>query len=153
METKEMKIEVPEGYIIDENCSSYSKIVFRKVKTFKEAFTEAQNKEKINVVDKLKLSENLENKLELSTPYKIEADAINALCKLLYLRNHYNEEWDFDWYYGLFDTKYVIYNKNGQLKCEMMKGYGFPLAFKSLTIMHKFFEENIELIKRAKLLL
>lgn len=153
METKELKIEVPEGYIIDENNSSYYKIVFRKVKTFKEAFTEAKNKGKIHTIDKLELGKNIENKSELSTPYKIEAEAINALCKLLYLRNYYNEEWNFDWYYGIFDTKYVIYNKNGQLKCEMMKGYGFPLAFKSLTIMNKFFEENIELIKKAKLLL
>lgn len=88
----------------------------------------------------------------LSLPDENLANAFEALAKLIWLRDYYNEGWKPDW---KDDTirKYNIFTELGKVE----KGNSFSanriLSFRTEEIRNKFLEEQIDLLEIAKPLL
>ena len=80
------------------------------------------------------------------------ADASEALRRLLFLRDYYNEGWHPNWKKER-EMKYVIYNNSNKLATIQSYTMSFILAFKEGNIRSKFLEEQRELLEIAKPLL
>ena len=78
-------------------------------------------------------------------------EALEALRKLIVLRDYYNDGWLPDWEDD--EWKYFIENYRGKLDTERTCGNGRVLAFKTKEIRDKFLEEQKELLEIAKPLL
>ena len=79
------------------------------------------------------------------------AMAAEALQKLLFLRDYYNEGWQPDWTNDKW--KYFIEYYRDEFCINRSCGYSRVLAFKSKEIIDKFLEEQKELLEIAKPLL
>lgn len=82
------------------------------------------------------------------------ADASEALRRLLFLRDYYNEGWQPDW--DNSSLKYIVYIKvdNGyNFIIDYRAKYPRVLHFKSKEIAEKFLKEQKELLEMAKPLL
>ena len=160
METKEMKIQVPEGYEIDKENSTFEKIVFKKVenelpknwcdlKFIKGFFVngESEIKEINETRDKILAIEGNRNVF----PNREEAEACLALSQLCQLRDRYNDGWKPNWNDGT--NKYSIYFTRDEIDgvCEYCSHR--VLAFKTLELRDKFVENFRGLIETAKPLL
>ena len=80
------------------------------------------------------------------------ADAAEALRKLLFLRDYYNEGWEPDWTDG-DEYKYCIKNFGNELYTIDLDFSARVMTFKTLEIRDKFLEEQKELLEIAKPLL
>lgn len=162
MEAKEMKIQVPEGYEIDREKSTFESIVFRKVeaeelpkrwedlKIIKGFFVngESEIKEINETRDKILAIEGNRNVF----PTKEEAEACLALAQLCQLRDRYNDGWKPDWK-NEKELKYVIeIFWDNIVKREYENRYKV-LAFKTEELRDEFLENFRELIWVAKPLL
>ena len=143
METKEMKIQVPEGYEIDKENSTFEKIVFKKEERKLPKKWEDLYEVKGWFVDfhsdvvtsgSMRTGDNVKNRF----PTKEEAEACLALAQLCQLRDRYNDGWKPNWEDGT--KKYTIY-------------FNKILAFKTKELRDKFLENFKELIEIAKPLL
>jgi len=124
METKEMKIQVPEGYEIDKEKSTFEKIVFKKV----------------------------ENELPKNFPNREEAEACLALAQLCQLRDRYNNGWKPNWE-DYNETKYCIEFCQGRIETIDRVNCHKILTFKTEDLRDKFLENFKDLIETAKPLL
>lgn len=79
------------------------------------------------------------------------ADAAEALRKLLFLRDYYNEGWQPD--YVEKETKYTIITLGGVIEVGTTMQSNRILCFKTKEIRDMFFEEQKELLEIAKPLL
>lgn len=79
-------------------------------------------------------------------------DVLEALRKLIILRDYYNEGWQPDWKKER-EIKYVIYNDSNKLAAIQSYTFSYVLAFKEGNIRNKFLEEQKELLEIAKPLL
>ena len=158
METKEMKIQAPEGYEIDKDNSTFEKIVFRKIdnnlpKSWKE-FGEVEgwfvnNRCEIDYYDEGDSTNDMDKNL---FPTEEEAEACIALSQLCQLRDRYNDGWKPDWNITS-ETKYVIeVSKNTMVKNFYGNRHKI-LAFKTEELRDKFLENFRDLIEIAKPLL
>ena len=158
METKEMKIQAPEGYEIDKENSTFEKIVFRKIdnnlpKSWKE-FGEVEgwfvnNRCEIDYYDEGDSTNDMDKNL---FPTEEEAEACIALSQLCQLRDRYNDGWKPDWNITS-ETKYVIeVSKNTMVKNFYGNRHKI-LAFKTEELRDKFLENFRDLIEIAKPLL
>lgn len=102
METKEMKIQVPEGYEIDKENSTFEKIVFKKIENKLPKKWEDLYEVKGWFVDfhsdvvtsgSMRTGDSVKNRF----PTKEEAEACIALAQLCQLRDRYNDGWKPDW--------------------------------------------------------
>ncbi len=137
METKEVKIEIPEGYEIDESKSSFEKIVFKKKekklpKTYGEFLNNYDYSERTVML--------VQNKYE---------KAFLALRMLLELRDIYNDGWKPDWHVDS-GPKQCIYYSNGKIKLDTRCSYHCILTFKTRELRDEFFVNFKELIEQAK---
>ena len=80
------------------------------------------------------------------------ADASEALRRLLFLRDYYNEGWQPNWKKER-EMKYVIYNDSNRLATIQSYTMSFILSFKEGNVRNKFLEEQKELLEIAKPLL
>lgn len=89
----------------------------------------------------------------LVAPNKELADATNALLKLLFLRDYYNEGWQPDW--DINKVKYIIKRHGNRhfSNIETSENHPSVLYFKSKEIRDKFLKEQRELLEIAKPLL
>lgn len=78
-------------------------------------------------------------------------NAFEALRKLIFLRDYYNEGWEPDWKDG--DDKFCIQVYQGEFHQMEFSFTSTPLSFKSEKIRDKFLEEQKELLEIAKPLL
>ena len=88
----------------------------------------------------------------LILPDEKTAKAFEALAKLIWLVDYYNDGWKPDWKND-DENKYVILTENDEIKCERNYSFKRILSFKSSEIRNKFLEEQRELLKIAKPLL
>ena len=79
------------------------------------------------------------------------ADASEALRRLLFLRDYYNEGWQPDWKDE--SNKFYIQTYKGELHQMEYSFTSIPLFFKTREIRDKFLEEQKELLEIAKPLL
>lgn len=129
METKQIKIEVPQGYEIDKEQSTFENIILKPIEV------------------KLPLSVEEIQRLD-TAKYK---DAFEALEQLVHLRDAWNEGWKPDWNYN--DNKYCIFFYRNKLEKCVMSNESIPLHFKTLELAEKFAEQFKDLINEAKELL
>ena len=87
----------------------------------------------------------------LVAPNKELADAIEALLKLLFLRDYYNEGWQPDFKDDIL--KYSICVDDDNLEGGLHKSSSKVMLFKSKEIRNKFLEEQKKLLEIAKPLL
>ncbi len=157
MENKELKIQVPEGYEIDKEKSTFEKIVFKKVKKeLPKSWRELNN---VNgyYVDK---NSKIYNCINFSTDYgnrnifptEEEAEACIALAQLCQLRDRYNDGWKPDWEddnqfkWNIHVFKDDIYTMANLFVKKV-------LVFKTEELRDKFLENFRDLIETAKPLL
>ena len=113
--------------------------------TFEEAWNNSHNSKEIFY------SSNCD-KVCSGYPTQELADASEALRRLLFLRDYYNEGWQPNWKKER-EMKYVIYNDSNKLATIQSYTMSFILAFKEGNIRNKFLEEQRELLEIAKPLL
>ena len=140
---KELKIEVPEGYQIDKEKSTFEKIVFKEIENKLPMSVEEIPNRKFYITNDSNIVIN-NNKRVLSTgrscinqlSTKERAEAFLALMQLVELRDVWNG-----------DSKrhlYLIYSENRTSNL---------LSFKTLELRNQFGEQFKDLIETAKELL
>lgn len=158
---KELKIEIPDGYEIDEEKSSFTNIVFKKKviklpKTWEE-FCE-QNPSKIeyyidncsiikghNGLDGLRRSDKDRNLLSTIE----DAEAHLALIQLHRLRDVYRQGWKPD-YSNINEKRWVIYYCNNTINITDYTAIHRFLSFPTKEIAEQFLENFKNLIELAK---
>ena len=157
METKEMKIQVPEGYEIDREKSTFEKIVFKKVeKELPKSWGELDNVSGY-YVDKNSKVYNCINHLTVDDnrnifPTREEAEACLALAQLCQLRDGYNGGWKPDWKDDR-EKKHCIEFFKGKIQKNYYHVLKKVLCFKTQELRDKFLENFRDLIETAKPLL
>lgn len=157
MKNKELKIQVPEGYEIDRENSTFEKIVFKKVENelpkrwedlgfirgyYVNAHSELRDFECYTGKDSNKNT----------FPTKEEAEACIALAQLCQLRDRYNDGWKPDWNITS-ETKYVIEVSKNTIVKNFYGNRHKILSFKTEELRDKFLENFRDLIEIAKALL
>lgn len=163
METKEFKIQVPEGYEIDRENSTFEKIVFKKVeKELPKSWRELNNVSGC-YVDK---DSKIYNCINFSTDYgnrnifptEEEAAACLALAQLCQLRDRYNDGWKPDWE-NRAQNKFIIYiHPDNEILFDKISANTHAisrhlLTFKTEELRNEFLENFSDLIEIAKPLL
>lgn len=167
METKSFKINIPEGFEIDKEKSTFEEIVFKPIKK------ELPKKwEDLHTVQGYCVDFNTE--IKSSKPdflvggmYKTsrnvfptlkEAEASIALAQLCQLRDIYNEGWKPNWV-DIKQNKYVIgfeYNPELEIEDIYMTQNNIVrnvITLKSIELAKQFLENFKDLIEQAKPLL
>ena len=146
METKELKIEVPQGYEIDRQKSTFEKIVFKKIPENPKTWEEYCELTKgipsfystLNGVDTNKYSGEYN---EFTT--KERAEQFIALGKLLQLRDY--------WVKGYSEFRYAVYGDrlDGTAICDWCENTNHPLMFPTKEMAKEFKDCFEDLIKQA----
>nr|DAS14849.1 MAG TPA: hypothetical protein [Caudoviricetes sp.] len=158
METKEMKIQAPEGYEIDKEKSTFEKIIFKKdnkelPKTWEEVgvikgwYTYAGGS-----IDYFSEGNSTNYADRNIFPTKEEAEACLVLAQLCQLRDRYNDGWKPDWKNST-ETKHIIEINRNYIVKNFYNHTKRILAFKTKNIRDKFLENFKDLIEIAKPLL
>lgn len=84
-------------------------------------------------------------------PSKEYAEAMLALCKLIQLRDCYNDGWKPDW--NDTSKKHCIFYNKGNVKLFVINSWSCILAFQSRELRNEFYNNFKDLIEQAKLLL
>lgn len=149
-------IKIPLGYKIDKTKSTEDTIVLNKIKIvdvdadFERAFKIAKELGDFYNIDGFDMSYDF---VDACVPSEEEAEAVNALCKLMFLRNAFNDAWEPDWNDDM-QSKWVIHNKNGVLVSEWTTvKLTKPLVFRSEKVCNQFLKDYRELLETAKPLL
>lgn len=129
METKQIKIKVPNGYEIDKDKSTWENIILKPIEV------------------KLPLSVDEISNLDFAKYEK----QIKAFRKLIHLRDAWNGDWKPDWMDGL--NKFCILKIKNSIKMEVNVGYSAVLHFKNSELAKKFLTQFEDLINEAKELL
>ena len=157
METRKLKINIPEGYEIDKEKSTFEEIVFKKVedpssklpKTWEEYKSCSRDVESYFFYNSLK-------SIEASSFSGIYNEFLTeertkqyvALGKLLQLRDYWVGNWKDD----SNNSVAVIYNLNGEIKnmgLSHKQSLNFPLTFPTREMAQKFIECFKDLINEA----
>ena len=156
METKEMKIQAPEGYEIDREKSTFENIVFKKEerklpKKWEDLyevggwFVDFQSD--VVTSGSMHTADSVKNRF----PTKEEAEACLALAQLCQLRDRYNDGWKPDW--TDFTMKPSIYFHKDIATTGENRSERTILYFRSEKIRDEFLENFKGLIEIAKPLL
>lgn len=158
----EIKINVPEGMEIDKEHSTFECIKFKPKKkelpkTWEEFCENNPIKEGEFFISEC--SEILESEpghrgcsLDVnSLPSKKYAEAMLALCKLIQLRDCYNDGWKPDW--NSLDVKYTLCYYCDKIVMSDLINFHTLLAFKTECLRDVFYNNFKDLIEQAKLLL
>lgn len=168
METKEIKIECPEGYEVDKEKSTFEKIVFKKAKkslpkTWEEFYDTYPLNNGETFIDstcdiKTISPENsnyttrcYKNSCNL-LPDKETAEAMLALCQLIQLRDCYNSGLRPDWTND-DEEKFVLYFYKEEIIFNSTYSSSYILAFRSEELRNLFYRNFKDLIEKAKPLL
>ena len=149
---KEIKIEIPEGYEIDKQQSTFEKIVFKKiVNKLPQSFEELKRINGYYVSSTsyiIKSSDAIAiDDVKNTFPTKEEAEAALALSQLCQLRDAWNEEWKADWMNG--EMKYCIDIYQNKLEFDMFSSLRHVLNFKTPELRDNFAKVFKDLILQA----
>ncbi len=155
MEEKSIKINIPEGYEIDNENSTFAEIKFKPIKekypkNWEEAFVDKQFKGfRINYVSKIETHYASRCKNDCKNCFKTEAQAKSALAyaQLTQLMSLpcYNGNWGPDW--DDLTLKYVIERHGNRLIKSFCESFYNPICFKTKDIMDAFFTNHRDLLK------
>ena len=156
MENKELKIEVPQGYEIDKENSTFEKIVFKKIADLPESWENLIKIDGYYVSSQSDIKycyENCADSINRNVfPTKEEAEACIALAQLCQLRDRYNGGWKPDWDNDE-EPKYAIKISNNRTTKCVLTVTSSVLSFKSAYLRDEFLENFRDLIKKTKSLL
>ena len=150
METKEVKIEVPQGYEIDRQKSTFEKIVFKKVnplselpECWEEYCEQTKNRTyyTYSPYNESHVNETAAHGFYGEFSTKERAEQFIALGKLLQLRDYWVGNWKRN-----SDNIYIIF-KN--VIIATMNNNDFPLSFPTREMADKFITCFRDLIKQA----
>lgn len=167
MDTKEIKINCPEGFEVDKKNSTFECIKFKPIenklpKTWEEYCNNTRRKvgeawinedSVINTVDSIiaKYTKSPEKDKNL-LPSKELAEAILALCQLIQLRDCYNDGWKPDWR-NFNEDKYSIVSYVDSIGTDCVWTTSRILTFETAKLRNEFLENFKDLIEIAKPLL
>lgn len=159
-------IELPDGFVIDTEKSTDTKIVVKAVveekaecKTYEEIqrYNISKRKEQFHVnpigcVQSWYLREDSDPIYTLAhVPTKEIAEKIIALCQLYIIAEYYNDGWVPDWdnnserkFFALYDSKEDIV----EFRWSWYSKYGIPM-FKSMEAIVEAYKHNEEIFKKA----
>lgn len=155
---KEINISIPEGYEIDKEKSTFTKIVFKKIDNkLPMSFEEV----KIpycwvignTIISKTTYNGHYTGKSFGMPIYTTEkyAKAFWALSKLIWLRDAWNEGWMPD--YTDKTEKFMICTQYNMLITDTCYSYKFTMCFKTEKTRDDFFVQFKDLLETAKPLL
>ena len=152
---KEIKIEVPEGYEIDKENSTFETIKFKEKSKLPMSWEELGEIKGHFIDDNAGISPchtlGANDYSKNTWPTKELAEAALALSQLLQLMDRWNGDWKADW---TDDTdKYVIRRYKDSLILEDFAYAARVLAFKSPELCKRFYDTFKDLIETAKPLL
>ena len=145
---KELKIEIPQGYEIDRQKSTFEKIVFKKMpenpKTWEEycKLTKGINSNYANATTNMVYKDRYTGAYnEFAT--KERAEQFIALGKLLQLRDY--------WVKGYSEFRYAVYGDrlDGTAICDWCENTNHPLTFPTREMAEEFKNCFSDLIKKA----
>lgn len=161
MKEKHIKIEIPEGYEIDKQRSTFECIVFKKLENvLPKTWEELKRIEGYCVVGdgtyNVEVLYSTHNKSKSVFPTKEEAEACIALAQLCQLRDRYNtgedgEIWKPDWNIDI--RKEIVCIQNEEIFVSFSYHVRHMLAFRSLFLCDHFANTFKDLIHKAKPLL
>lgn len=163
METKEIKIEIPEGYELDTALTDLSKGIIKlkkKENQLPQSWEGLKTIKGYYIEGSSEILELKNNYVGLSTsanrnvfPTKELAEAALALAQLLQLRDRYNDRWVPDW--KNVSIKYIIYVVEDRLIADYCYITQHVLHFKSEKLRDEFLNapEINKLLQIAKPLL
>ena len=162
METKELKIQIPEGYEIDKENSSFEKIVFKK----KEEDTKPRSWEEYCYLQKCKHAKCYymdKNAYIINTdwndmtrpkvwrsvlPSKELAEAFRAMMQLMSLRQSWIGDWEPDWSDGCLKHCIIcFYNK---IDIDTYCSVSSPLSFPTREMAEDFTNCFKDLLNAAR---
>ena len=155
MEEKSIKIQIPDGYEIDEAKSSFTEIKFRPIddkypdswekaflgKRISGFYTNSYSNIKEVCFDFTACGKNLFKTKEQTK----SALAYAQLTQLMALPC-YNGDWEADWENG-YQYKYVIIRKGNRIEKNTQYRYYEEMAFKSPEIRDIFFDKYQDLLQ------
>lgn len=157
MKNKELKIEVPTGYVIDKENSTFEKIIFKEVEKELPKSWEEFGKIKGWFVDNMceidyySEGDSTDYRDKNLFPTEEEAEACIALAQLCQLRDRYNDGWKPN--YKDNNVKYLLYYCGDTITKSHTTGASNLLVFKTEELRDKFLENFKDLIEIAKSLL
>jgi hypothetical protein len=152
---KTLKINVPEGYEIDKEQSTFENIVFKEIKNdLPKSWEDLENLKGFyvgNTSDVVMTSDNVRkgkiNRFIFAT--KEQAEASIALAQLSQLREVYRQGWKPDW--TTEDRKFCIETfGNNELEIDNWHRRNYFLSFQSYEIAQEFLENFRNLIEQAR---
>ena len=151
METKEVKIEVPQGYEIDKEKSTFEKIVFKKVnplselpESWEEYCEQTKNRTyyTYSPYNESHVNETAAHGFYGEFSTKERAEQFIALGKLIQLRDY--------WVKGYSDFRYAVFgNKDDISLCGYSGFSAYSLTFPTQEMADKFITYFRYLIKQA----
>lgn len=147
METKEIKIQIPEGYEIDKEKSSFEKIVFKKKENTINSWKDLEKISgyTIDLESKLLHWSNLSTMRENKNVFLNEKYAKSALAsaQISQLLPYYDS--NVDW--NRNTIKYCIMRTGNEINIDTWQSLYHLLAFKSRDEAKRFLEYNEQLVK------
>ena len=148
MESKELKIEVPEGYEIDKEKSTFEKIIFKKIpenpKTWEEycKLTKGSHSNYANATTNMVYKDRHTGAYNEFTT-KERAEQFIALGKLLQLRDY--------WVKGYIEFRYAVYGDclDCPVVCNWRDNIHYPLTFPTEEMAIEFKDCFYDLIQQA----
>lgn len=160
MNTKELKIEVPQGYEVDTEKSTFDKIIFKKIenklpKTWEEFCEQNLVKKEYYITNRSTIVEALNSRIRdynedknLLSTFK-DAEAHIALIQLHRLRDAYRQGWVPDCN-DYTQKKYTIEYELNEIKINCWHVVQHFLSFQSKEITQEFIKNFKDLIIKAK---
>lgn len=160
MKTKNIKINIPEGYDDVKFNEQTNEIEFikkdNKPRSWEEYCKQKQNTDCFGVFLTNSLGTVLRGN-RTTMPHvnefntKEEAEAVLALCKLIQLRDSWWGDWRPDWH--ATTPKYGICSGHNGIGTSQWHNYNRILVFPTAEMRDDFFETFRDLIEEAKMLL
>jgi hypothetical protein len=150
---KAFKIEIPEGYEIDQEKSTFEKIVFKQIKKgLPETWEELIKVEGYYVRTAADVSAGsgpsiVTNRNLFATQEQAEASV--ALAQLSQLRDAYRQGWKPDWQNHRI-KKYCIFVEDDNFRIDHWYTREYFLSFESQAIAQEFLENFKDLIRKAR---
>lgn len=156
MNTKEVVIECPKGYEIDQENSTFQKIVFREIeKKLPTEWIDFTGLQGYYIDDTTEIkfwySRGVSNGTINVWPTKDLAEAALALCQLLRYRDAWNQGWKPDFTDGT--TKYSIISYLDKIDSWGAVNCSHVLTFQTKEISEQFRSTFADLLEIAKPLL
>lgn len=156
---KELKIEVPEGYEIDKEKSTFEKIVFKPLeikypKTWKECMNKLNNSKTkfCYITSASELYESYSYPKDTTgyntLPSKEIAEKFLILQKLYTCRQAYIEDWKPDW--DSYEPKYIIKAEGDMIFVDSFYSTIRKFSFPTFEMANKFlknFKSDLEFVK------